>query len=90
MTNNIHELAEQLGTTVDDLKKTVYKYTECGAWIHHENGKIELGSIVEGSDAEVGPYTLNFPFEMKSFWDTLQKIEDEADMLWKEANEGDD
>jgi len=90
MVNNINELAEQVGTTEEGLEKAIYKGTSCGAWIHPVENGVKVGSIVEGSDAEVGPYTLTFPFEMKSFWDTLQNIEDTAEELWQEANGEDD
>ena len=45
-----------------------------------------LGSIVEGSDAEVTPERLAFPFTDKDFDQAIKNIEFEADMLWKEAN----
>lgn len=87
MVNNIQELADQVGTNVEGLEKAIYKGTDCGAWIRQEENSVVMGSIVEGSDAETETFTLTFPFEMDTFWKTLQIIEDEADMLWHEAND---
>ena len=50
-------------------------------------GGITIGSIVEGSDAEVMPSTLYFPFSESDLDATVQDIEDEADRLWHEAND---
>lgn len=47
---------------------------------------VELGSIVEGSDAEVGPYMLRFPFTDEQFWSAVDGIDDEAHILWEESN----
>lgn len=34
------------------IKKGVYKYTNCGAWIKFDEKGIIVGTIIEGSDAE--------------------------------------
>jgi hypothetical protein len=47
---------------------------------------IRIGSIVEGSDAEVGPITLTFPFSNEHLWDAVQEIDKEACLVWDEAN----
>jgi len=47
---------------------------------------ISVGSIVEGSDAEVGPVRLYFPFTNEQLWDAVQEINDEACAFWDEAN----
>ena len=84
--SNITELAQALETTVERLKRDVYKYTECGAWIDWDDEEVRIGSIVEGSDAEVGPYHLPFPFTMQDYERTMQTVEYEADIYWHEAN----
>lgn len=45
-----------------------------------------IGSIVEGSDAEVPPEWLPFPFTSDDLDKAVQNIEAEADRLWQEAN----
>jgi hypothetical protein len=47
---------------------------------------IGVGSIVEGSDAEVGPTNLSFPFFGAEFDVAVEDINSEACALWDEAN----
>jgi len=47
---------------------------------------IKIGSIVEGSDAEVEARTLSFPLDMTDFWLVVEEINGEASILWEEAN----
>ena len=44
----------------------------------------KIGSMVEGSDAEIGPYTANTPEE---FWEMVKVIDQDVSALWEEANE---
>lgn len=46
---------------------------------------VEVGSIVEGSEAEVGPYRLAFPFSPEAWDQTIQLIGDEVDEAWNEG-----
>jgi hypothetical protein len=87
MINNINDLAKKFGMNVEQFERSIYKYTACGAWIKWTDKKVLLGSIVEGSDAEITAPPLKFPFTMDEFEKTLQFVEDEADMLWHEAND---
>lgn len=48
---------------------------------------VQVGSIVEGSDAEVTRAPLWFPFSRQLFEAYVQDINDEACQLWDEANE---
>jgi hypothetical protein len=50
---------------------------------------IAIGSIVEGSDAEVEPQILKFPFSRDDWDNAIANIEEEADRLWLEANDVD-
>ena len=83
----IEDLASYLGTEVRLLKKDVYKYTECGAWIDWDSREVRVGSIVEGSDAEVGPRHLEFPFDSDDYENVIRDVETEADMLWHMWND---
>ena len=47
---------------------------------------IRIGSIVEGSDVEVGPETLIFPFTADDLDDVVQGVNDEAVFYWKRDN----
>lgn len=54
---------------------------------------ILIGSIVEGSDAEVQPETLLWPFTAEQLDLAVKNIDEEAGRLWEEANgeeEGED
>ena len=50
---------------------------------------IEIGSIVEGSDVEIGPIFLRFPFTSDELDVTVRGINDEASFYWKRDNEED-
>ena len=76
---------------LDGWKKSVYKGTDCGAWIELLDPiTIRVGSIVEGSDACAMSHTFIYPFEEKKVWDALEDIEDECAFLWAEANHPED
>jgi len=45
-----------------------------------------IGSIVEGSDVEVGPIALTFPFSEEEFNDAVESINDEAKFHWYRDN----
>ncbi len=50
---------------------------------------LEIGSIVEGSDVEVGPTLLKFPFTSEELWNTVEEINKEAVFYWERDNEDD-
>lgn len=81
------------GTWDEHLSRAAYKDFPCGPWLKtgmdQLNGGFyaEVGSIVEGSDAEVGPYRLQMPFLMSDLHRLLEQVNTEACALWKEANE---
>ena len=92
MIHGLVDLARHLGAgdTLPSLERRVYKDTECGAWIRPHmdttRPRVDLGSIVEGSDAEVGPYSLEFPFSVDEWDETIAMIEAEAEQYWNEAH----
>lgn len=47
---------------------------------------VSIGSIVEGSDAEVGPYILTFPFSSQEWDDRVKQVNDEAVAYWHRDN----
>lgn len=52
-----------------------------------EKPGIEVGSIVEGSDADCTPFTLYFPFTEQDFDDHIADLETEANEIWHEWND---
>lgn len=82
----IEDLARNLDTTVDRLKRDMFKYTECGAWITWDDRGVSVGSIVEGSDAEFSN-TFTFPFFMRDFESWIDELEMLCDEAWHEAND---
>jgi hypothetical protein len=70
------------------IKKAVYKHTECGAWIEFEEHGIRLGSIVEGCEEGCQNYFLTWRnVTEEAITERLDAIEKEADAIWKWANE---
>ena len=47
---------------------------------------VEIGSTVEGSCVEVGPYFLGFPFSEDDLWETIDNINKEVDFYWNRDN----
>ena len=84
--NNIHDLAKHLETSVDRLEHDVYKYTDCGAWIQWDSSGVEVGSIVEGSDAEFDRSFI-FPFSSETYDAWIEELEMLCDQAWHEAND---
>ena len=94
--NNLNEFMEKRGfgeKTIHDIQNNTYKYTYCGAWFHYDKplddpteGRVIVGSIVEGSDYGTEQYTLEFPFTLGEFWDALENVEIEASNIWTEVN----
>lgn len=72
------------------IDRCVYKNTDCGAWIIFTETGVRLGSIVEGSDAEVPPidvpYTGNDEIFLAAFDAAIATIEETASEMWDEAN----
>lgn len=48
---------------------------------------IRVGSIVEGSDADVGPYEVT---RARDFWPTVERVNEEAVIEWHDANDDPD
>ena len=69
--------------TFAHLKRNIYKFTACGAWVFEDEQGVGLGSIVEGVDEGTETYKLNYPFTINQFQDALQAVEDEAEEIWK-------
>lgn len=82
---NIKDYANALGVEVDELEKSIYDSTDCGAWIKWDDSGITIGSIVEGSDAEF-EQGFSFPFEKDEveFW--IGELEELVSDAWFEAN----
>jgi hypothetical protein len=71
---------EHIQTT---LARELFLETDLGVWATIHPDGITLGAIVEGSEAEIGPYRLVFPFTAQQFRGILQLIQAEAaDMFW--------
>lgn len=83
--HNIEELAHEIGSSVESLKRDVYKYTDCGAWIQWDDEWVRIGSIVEGSDAEFDK-TFTFPVSLEEINDWFEELEALTDEAWREAN----
>lgn len=73
----------------EEAKRNLYKYTSCGAFIEFKKNGIAIGSIVEGS--ENGTTTFHLKYNdgttKEDFQKIIDQIEQEADLIWKWANE---
>jgi len=69
------------------IKRGVYKYTDCGAWIEFNEEGVKIGSIVEGSDEGADSIDLSWKEIPVKFTFSLQVIEDQCDLIWQWANE---
>jgi len=77
--------------TEDQAKKNLYKATSCGAFIEFEENGIILGSIVEGSDEGTTTFHLAYDDITEDYLENIiGRIENEADLIWKWANEEDE
>ena len=74
-----------------ECKKNIYKFTDCGAWISFHDYGVVVGSIVEGSDCGTNNYTLKYKdkFSAEDIQRVISTVEDEAEIIWKWANEMD-
>jgi hypothetical protein len=87
--NNIAEFLKKRGlgeTNMNLVKRNVYKYTNCGAFINWNDESIIINSIVEGVNSGTENYTLTFPFEINEFWNALGKVKKEAERIWNETH----
>ena len=84
--SNMTDLLSLRGCGVESferLKRNVYKYTSCGAWVDEDEQGVALGSIVEGVDEGTEIHSLTYPFTIDQFQNALQSVEDEASEIWK-------
>lgn len=86
--NNIHDLAAYFGTDEEHLERAIYNGTYCGAWINWTHSKVNIGSIVEGSDAEFDE-SFEFPFDSSAVDEWLEELERLTSTAWNEANADD-
>ncbi len=74
------------------IQKALYKGTACGAYVNFDEAGVIVGTIVEGSDAELSmriPFDLDEPEKLvKDFWSAVEKCEYFAKAEWAEANLG--
>jgi hypothetical protein len=49
--------------------------------------KVRIGSIVEGSDVEIGPYDLDIPCTIDDLNAVIEEVEIQAEEEWQVANE---
>lgn len=68
------------------LSRIVYKNTQCGGWFRTFDKGVEIGTIVEGSDAEFSR-RLEYPFTAGQYEAAWSEIESLADAAWHEAND---
>lgn len=86
---NASDLAALLGangTSEEALSRRVYKATDCGAWLAKTHDGVQVGSIVEGTDATTDTHDLQYPFTPAEFWTALEEVEAEASYIWNQTH----
>lgn len=89
----LNALADFYGceSTEESIKEAVYDNTECGAFVaFYTDRTVGVGSIIEGSDAEVSPITIAYTDDgtfIDQFKEAVQEVESQAHQLWLEAND---
>ena len=78
------DLAKYLGT--ENIKRSIYKYTNCGAWITLKEKSLEIGSIVEGVEWGTATHYLTYPFSSDEFENVVKNVEYEAKEIWNETH----
>ena len=58
--------------------------------LYNSEGKVTVGSIVEGVDYGTEEHTLQFPFTLEEFDQALDEVEKEAEYIWNETHGCDD
>ncbi len=88
MITDLKDLAEYLGTepTVKSVAHRIFKDTECGACFSANETKVVVSGYVEGDVGDCPSYELVFPFEEKTFDETLESCDSDADVLWNETH----
>lgn len=102
---NLKDLARHLEVDTDNMehedllrgiRRNLYKFTDCGAWISPQYDHltetleaVRVGSIVEGSDAEVEADDLEFPFTSEQWDEAVAYVEAEAALEFDSINQGD-
>jgi len=90
---NIFDLAREYGcddvteeNAAESIKRTVYKYTDCGCSFNCGNDFVAVSGYCEGSDAELTNHRLDFPFKLKEWYDALSSADSEGTEIWKQTH----
>lgn len=68
------------------ISSHLFKFTTCGAWIKFNEGGVEVGSIVEGTDVETASHTLGYPFTLGEYYSIVEQVENEARYIWSQTH----
>lgn len=73
---------------VKEISEAIYNITECGAWFKYDyiHRDVQVGTIVEGSDAEFQKDPIPFPFNTAELYYQLEALELDAEEAWNAAN----
>jgi len=71
------------------MKKSVFKYTECGCTFDADERGVSVAGYAEGSDAELPRHILSWGFTIEQFNYALNEADAEGVEEWELANEYD-
>ncbi len=88
---NIGDVAELItdgmwdknGDVENQIKNSLYKSTECGMWFSATPNGFEIGSIVEGSNAEFSE-SFTYPVNPTVLASVIDEIESQVEQVFQE------
>jgi hypothetical protein len=90
----LHKLVLDYFCALDEesAKRRLYKDTECGAWIEFEDDGVNIGSIVEGTDACATTVFLSYNegFDEDDINEAILSVEDEVEAIRAELEREDE
>ena len=88
---HLRDLAEHIGAweaSEGAIAKRLFKDTRCGIsfTVSPEDNSVSVCGYAEGSDAELEPVTLEFPFSLSEFSKAVRDVDEDGCKAWEEAN----
>jgi hypothetical protein len=68
------------------VRKAIFRGTTCGCCFDADHMGVRVSGYAENADEDCWTYTLQYPFILSAFWDTVQLADDEGCALWDEWN----
>ena len=70
----------------ESIRHRIFKDTECGAGIAFYQDGVTVSGYCEGSDADLPPHELLWPFTKKALFAALDECDQEASAEWNQTH----